>query len=1028
MGDPSSSKQPQGHKEAAASSSSSSSPAQRQVLFDYRKDDPVRFSVTRNRSQGTPRTAADASASSASQTSSVFTLSSSTTDGSSASSALFDGQQRSESHTVLSNQLKRMYRDITRLEAAVKNDAEEPSEEPSRSMKRSSSSSDDETRKERWAQQLTNHRDLAEHIHDFLSISLSPSLPSSLRGIPEKYNIVARLWSYAFHKLLEALRRASFTSPLALEHLQDFVFFAYRFYCGLVEETALGSFKSAWLEALGDLARYKMAICALVTATQAGTSAALTLDAVKKASTDGASVQPSQTADSVISDQPAARIDDLPALSIGVAAARAMNLDPEPEIWRRTAMEWYASGLAETPGQGKLHHHIGLLLREAEGEELRGIYHFAKSMTSLHSFSTSRESVLPLWSAAAQSKRSTPDARAPDLFVLMQGMIFTNIQLDDFQPTLSRFIERLQLELPSEKEWIMMATVNIASIFEYNRPSSTLRKMGAVGGRSEGLKDGHSSKLVITKKAATPRSPAMAHEDKMDVDEPPKNGQHPPPPSPAQAEPEQIEVEPPLPLKLALQLTFSMLTFVLKHPTLKTNFARTTLNPYLTFILTFLSTILKSPQVCRLIERSVPWEELARFLPLIPKDIMASQNLIGTSAAPAWSMLTSGCAPPLPEDWCMRGMEWPGRKVFAPGYWKSGEDRRVELEVLSQQACLDQTDGRIEDDDGDDEGGAREQQTDTWKRWVRIIRSGVTIAQAVDGFKWVPGTKEWSVEGALGEKVKMWREDDAAQRDEEERRRTRRRWTEDSMDVDENSVAHDDDHSDWSENEADTEEVRELRARRRFLKSLVQESSEQMVSSPPRSSHVRSAPRKASKLQLSAGYTILVVDTNVFLSMLSMVSTLIQSHKWTVVVPLPVIMELDGLSNNNSPELREIAQNAMKFLTANIRTHSSSLKVQTSKGNYLPSLEVRTEEVNFKDGSSAEKSMDDLILKAAIWQDEHWVDRSALLQSESGAVKDGSAVKVALLTLDRNMRLKARSRQLYAATEKELASVLASTT
>lgn len=94
----------------------------------------------------------------------------------------------------------------------------------------------------------------------------------------------------------------------------------------------------------------------------------------------------------------------------------------------------------------------------------------------------------------------------------------------------------------------------------------------------------------------------------------------------------------------------------------------------------------------------------------------------------------------------------------------------------------------------------------------------------------------------------------------------------------------------------------------------------------------------------------------------------------------------------------------MKFLTANIRTHSSSLKVQTSKGNYLPSLEVRTEEVNFKDGSSAEKSMDDLILKAAIWQDEHWVDRSALLQSESGAVKDGSAVKVALLTLDRNSK------------------------
>lgn len=87
--------------------------------------------------------------------------------------------------------------------------------------------------------------------------------------------------------------------------------------------------------------------------------------------------------------------------------------------------------------------------------------------------------------------------------------------------------------------------------------------------------------------------------------------------------------------------------------------------------------------------------------------------------------------------------------------------------------------------------------------------------------------------------------------------------------------------------------------------------------------------------------------------------------------------------------------------------------------------------------------MDDLILKAAIWQDDHWVDRSALLKG-GGVTRDTSnAVKVVLLSLDRNraslyfhlaffciyvcatVRLKARSRQLSAAGEKDLAAILA---
>jgi hypothetical protein len=51
--------------------------------------------------------------------------------------------------------------------------------------------------------------------------------------------------------------------------------------------------------------------------------------------------------------------------------------------------------------------------------------------------------------------------------------------------------------------------------------------------------------------------------------------------------------------------------------------------------------------------------------------------------------------------------------------------------------------------------------------------------------------------------------------------------------------------------------------------------------------------------------------------------------------------------------------------------------------------------------------MDDLILKAAIWQDDHWADRSGMLKDGNCRTSDlsGQAVKVMLLSLDRNCEL-----------------------
>jgi len=243
----------------------------------------------------------------------------------------------------------------------------------------------------------------------------------------------------------------------------------------------------------------------------------------------------------------------------------------------------------------------------------------------------------------------------------------------------------------------------------------------------------------------------------------------------------------------------------------------------------------------------------------------------------------------------------------------------------------------------------------------------------------------------------------------------------------------DDDISEESEDdEDDTEEVKALKARRRYLRSLLQPAQRGPISSSPPSHRPRPrAPHKQAAIRPSlpiiAGYTVLVIDTNILLSSLSMLASLIEGLRWTIVVPLPVVMELDGLSSTAS-RLGEAAQSAMSFLTSHIRSHSISLKVQTSKGNYLTTLNVRTEHVDFDDGESRERNMDDLILKAAIWHDDHWVDRSAMLKGDDMPRDTGGAVKVVLLSLDRNLRLKARSRQLPAASEKDLASILATGT
>ncbi|EPT05881.1 hypothetical protein FOMPIDRAFT_1044362 [Fomitopsis schrenkii] len=334
-------------------------------------------------------------------------------------------------------------------------------------------------------------------------------------------------------------------------------------------------------------------------------------------------------------------------------------------------------------------------------------------------------------------------------------------------------------------------------------------------------------------------------------------------------------------------------------------------------------------------------------------------------------------------------------------------------------------DGIIEDEREENEAA-----NELGKRWVRVARAGLKIAKHVNGFAYYPAATEeqrgqWKVEGVLAAKGARWQEEERREREEEEKRLRGRRWDEDSMDVDdEDGLAAEDPADETEDDETDTPEIKALKDRRRYLQSLLDSSSQGHVSPSAPRRRPRGPKQVRSTLRVVPGYTTLVFDTNILLSSLSIFSSLVECLQWTVVVPLPVIMELDGLASNASP-LGEAATAALVYITSHIRSHSTSLKVQTSRGNYLSSLSIRTEQVDFAgDEASWERNMDDLILRAAIWQDEHWIDRSAMLQSDGVSRDTSGAAKVVLLSFDRMLRLKARSRQLSAANEQDMASIL----
>ena len=108
---------------------------------------------------------------------------------------------------------------------------------------------------EQWQALIALHRTLLHEHHDFFLASQHPSSSPALRRLAVKYAMPARMWRHGIHSFLELLRHRL---PDSLDHMLAFVYLAYSMMALLME--SVPSFEETWIECLGDLARYRMAI------------------------------------------------------------------------------------------------------------------------------------------------------------------------------------------------------------------------------------------------------------------------------------------------------------------------------------------------------------------------------------------------------------------------------------------------------------------------------------------------------------------------------------------------------------------------------------------------------------------------------------------------------------------------------------------------------------------------------------------------------------------------------------------------
>lgn len=225
---------------------------------------------------------------------------------------------------------------------------------------------------EQWQALIALHRTLLHEHHDFFLASQHPSASPALRRLASKYAMPARMWRHGIHSFLELLRHRL---PASLDHMLAFIYLAYTMMALLYE--TVPAFEDTWIECLGDLGRYRMAI----------------------------------------------EDDDI----------------RDREVWTGVARHWYSKASDKAPTTGRLYHHLAILARPNALQQLfyysKSLCVVVPFTSARESILTLFEPVLNADNGQGQYRLPPLDTA----FVKAHGLLFTNRNMEKFKPAVEEF-------------------------------------------------------------------------------------------------------------------------------------------------------------------------------------------------------------------------------------------------------------------------------------------------------------------------------------------------------------------------------------------------------------------------------------------------------------------------------------------------------------------------------------------------------------------------------------------------------------
>ncbi|KAL3418918.1 telomerase-binding protein EST1A protein [Phlyctema vagabunda] len=265
---------------------------------------------------------------------------------------------------------------------------------------------------EQWQALIALHRTLLHEHHDFFLASQHPSASPALRRLASKYAMPARMWRHGIHSFLELLRHRL---PASLDHMLAFIYLAYSMMALLYE--TVPAFEDTWIECLGDLGRYRMAI----------------------------------------------EDDDI----------------KDREVWTGVARHWYSKASDKAPTTGRLYHHLAILARPNALQQLfyysKSLCVVVPFTSARESILTIFE---PVMSADNTQYRLPPLDTA---FVKAHGLLFTGRDEDRFEPAVAEFLGLLDTQIGRVTRKFMdqgchIAVSNIVSMLGFASKDNVLIK------------------------------------------------------------------------------------------------------------------------------------------------------------------------------------------------------------------------------------------------------------------------------------------------------------------------------------------------------------------------------------------------------------------------------------------------------------------------------------------------------------------------------------------------------------------------